>query len=170
LVVIIIIVIGVAVGVGVGIGKKRSSGYTPYALETGAWNIDNVPLSQYNGICSQDYTTAVAGCGPLTFPFTLTKVGNSYHITNSPYADMNGALTPPVNDGDMYSKYSYSSGQAPYVTAPCIATANVTVKLGKSYQYEFSNEHYSKDTCKLNNGMTSTTDQGCNCSWFGFAS
>lgn len=114
------------------------SSYTPYALDVGAWNINNAPIGRYDGICRQDYTTAVAGCGPLSFPFTISKAGSSYQIINSPYTDMNGVLTPPVNDEDMYSLSSYSSGQAPYVVAPCIAIANVTIKVGKAHQYQFS--------------------------------
>lgn len=165
LIFVLIIIIGVGVGAGVGISMRKKgsrqvqsfigtinfiswfqgtnisffSSWQPYSLQTGAWNIDNIPLSQHNGICTNEYpTTAVSGCGPLYFPFIINQVGDNYQISSSPYPELNGLLSRPVGEGDMYQKSFYSTGQSPSVSSPCNSVANVTVKLGKAYQYEIS--------------------------------
>lgn len=101
--------------------------------------MNNIPLSQHNGICTNEYpSTAVQGCGPLNFPFVINKVGDNYQISSSPFPELNGALSPPTNEGDFYQKNFYSSDQESSFSSICISAANVTVKLGKGYQYEIS--------------------------------
>lgn len=74
----------------------------------------------------------------MHFPFVINKVGDNYQISSSPYPEMNGPLSRPVGEADMYQKSFYSAGQPSSVSSPCNSVANVTVKLGKEYQYEIS--------------------------------
>lgn len=125
-----------------GFWKTNISGFSswqPYPLQTGPWNINNVPLSQHNGICTNEYPlTAIAGCGPLDFPFIVNKVGDNYQISSSPYPELNGLLSAPVGAGDMYQRSFYSTGQPSSISSSCSSVAKVTVKLGKTFQYEIS--------------------------------
>lgn len=113
--------------------------YTPYALETGAWNINNVPSSSFSGICTNNLDPkAVTGCGPLNLPFFINKVGDDYEISNSPITELNGFLNPPLSQEDMYEKNADSFDQAFGVEAFCVSHANVTIKLGRGKQFEIT--------------------------------